>query len=404
MITIDDYNIFPIKEHTLLYNNLSNKDIYIEDTCEIFSKKILKLISDFLHFQITYGNNKSLFKSFINNDGSINYKSYIKRLLTKRPVSFYGYGDAYLLRPEHNSLRGHGLFTDIGTSQEKDPITINNYISYDEIEISSFISASIRTPFLNNGHRKNNGKLTNDHVKEGFYIGQCGPRFEENNKMEYKYIIIDPRQNTFENGYGSNNNSINGLYLKIWSSFYETDLKTYDEVLNDTSGRYIKIPDYIGIFFDTLIYKKRLKINAEVFFDEAIKKSIQFNKKVFCHIVGLGLGAWSIFSGQDLLFLEAYFELLTEKYNIYKNISEIYFAWLNITPNEIQNIKNFNNIQQYNIKFGYRNPADPLPNDQLLIANWAWDPNSYIGNEYYVNLLGTSGDPAAASSSFIAYY
>ena len=128
-------------------------------------------------------------------------------------------------------------------------------------------------------------------------------------------------------------------------------------------GRFYKLNS--GVYLDLLIYKKRIKILAELFLKEANYRAKKINKQAFCYVVGLGLGAWKLDNIQTKITIDVYLELIAS--GVFENISDLYFSWFNVTqiPSQIGNTM---------IHVGHRNPAEPLEDhNKLLVANWAWD-------------------------------
>jgi hypothetical protein len=126
-------------------------------------------------------------------------------------------------------------------------------------------------------------------------------------------------------------------------------------------------------------------------------RATQSKKLAYCHVVGLGLGVWQIHKQQDDITIKVYISLL-EKLNL-PNIDTLYFGWFTKPDWLTQTVVNGTKLE-----FGKREPADPLHNKKLLlVVNYAWDGNSYPGNEYWMGYLRASGDPAAACCSTISY-
>ncbi len=330
--------------------------------------------------------------------------AFIDRLLIKRPLVFYTPNDITLLREGQS---GQGTFERIGTNGEQEPLILEDYLSYDEMQISALLGVSTPTYFINNGHRDNCGVKSFDgtYQDQGIYIGLVGPRFEKPNVMEWQHMIITREQNQAKGGYGpdAKQDSPKTQLLNLWATFYGLKhFPTFEQAKGDMSGRFVALKN--GIYLDTLVYKKRIKMVMDAFLCEAQQRALDMKKKAYCHVVGLGLGYWALDSKlQAGYILEVFGESIKEL-----NLSEVADIDFSHFPSGVKSEMLSNGkIVKYGqnsikVHFSKRNPADKLDDEsKLLVAMYAWDGNAYPGNEYWLGMLSASGDPAAACCSTI---
>ena len=205
------------------------------------------------------------------------------------------------------------------------------------------------------------------------------------------------------------------------------------------------------IYFDLVNYRKRMEFTIHSFLHYANEQAKRLNIKAYVHVVGLGLGAWTPFSDRS----EETYKIIKIQIDIYReyinnlnnnHIGEIDFSWFQLkNDNEGSEPKYFdeningtrffssiNNpfsikkkkvvshvINGTNINYTVTN-EDMLEyqwcdfdgisifrtpnnsgNKRIMIAQYAWDGNSFPGNEYWMRGYTLSGDPAAACCSTI---
>lgn len=327
--------------------------------------------------------------------------AFIKRLLIKRPLMFMTGADTYLLR---NGAQGNDGFEAIGTTEEKSPLRLADYLSYDEMQIAALLGVVTPTYFINNGARMNSGipGTAGSYQEQGVYAGLVGARFEKPGLMEWQHMMVTKEQNTKEHGYGAGNKS--NAMLNMWADFYHDTFATFDEAAADKTGRYIQLNP--TTYFDAVIYKKRMRMVIEPFLVDANDRGVQDNQKVYCHVVGLGLGVWQQSPVQGKLMLEVYAEIIASR--SLPAIADIDFSWFPAAYTTCGGVGDRGVITTHGnsitIHFSKRNPSDRLVGvdaKKLLVAMYAWDGNAYPGNEYWAGMLTASGDPAAACCSTI---
>lgn len=322
---------------------------------------------------------------------TLSVEALASRMLQKRPLTFWLAQDNYLLK---TGEEGEGGFEAVGAENQQPPLVLDDVISYDEMALSALVSVSCRTPFFNDGARSNEGQRGAEAVYpfEGVYIGAVGARFEKDSVMEYAHMIVTPEQNTPQNGYGASATGHHADVLRLWARFYDRPhLPDWQEAQSEAS-KYITIP---GALLDPAIYKQRLRMSIEPFLLDADQRGLASERGAFVHVVGLGIGAWAVEpKAQTELMYEVYAEMF-QKHEL-RGIHTIDFSWFS---DDADNSKvSHGRIQ---IQFSRRNPGEPVAEGLLLVAMYAWDGNSYAGNEYWVTQLTNSGDPAAACCSAI---
>lgn len=73
---------------------------------------------------------------------------FVIRLLTRRPLAFYLQEDKYLLK---DGTEGRGGFEMIGKPEERHPLILSEFLSYDEMILSALVSVSAPTFFFQQG-------------------------------------------------------------------------------------------------------------------------------------------------------------------------------------------------------------------------------------------------------------
>lgn len=360
---------------------------------------------------------------------------FIDKLIRKRPLMFMLPEDKYILR---DGTTGFGGFENIGTREEQLPLVLAAYNSYPEMQIAALIGASVPTFFINDGDRDNHGApaMVGTFEASGVYTGLVGARFEREGLMEWQHLVVDHRQNTPENGYGPNADPLawETQLLAPWAQCYQQGQQgrfffpDYETVAaHSTDSQFIEIPQHndpiprsfafhpmpvikYPVYLNKTAYRQRIRLIAEPFLLDANERAKAQGKSAYVIAVGYGIGVWALPGLQEVqaqLITEA-FAAVIETHAL-PHISDLCFTWYPDSCTECGGARNQEVLESkgntITIHFNRKNPIKKLSGKhagKLLVASYAWDGNSYPGNEYWEGSLSASGDPAAACCSMIA--
>ena len=358
-------------------NSVTNFDPAIikqdaEGTQIVLHPRFPALIEAFLEHKRAHGSQHE--KALYGTPDSFTWKQEVSRLIDKRPLVFMGGNDYTKLR---DGTVPEGMSTDEwdrnGTDEQdqNQDLTLEHYLSYDEIMLGSLIGVSGHSYFINDGNRYNEGERrpAGSFEPRGIIIGLVGARFERTDRMDSVHILPskkkphqDPRLSKI---------------IQDW----------FGEPKNDLT------------YFDVKMYKARMRITIDVLLLEANARASEAKKTAYTYVVGLGLGVWQRQPEQAMYYIDTFVPALEELSLPW--ISTLEFAWINAPQQSQDAVRNAAAKQEIDVNFSKRNPAEKLDSGELLVLSYAWDGNAFPGNEYWSYSLCGSGDPAAACMSTI---
>lgn len=406
----------------------------------ICAQGVLELLDSFLKHKCSAG--AAVEQSFY---ASMTCASLFTRLLCARPLAFWGHGDRYVLQEQAGGGRElkadrRGGFEEIGTDEQQRPLVLEDYLSYDEMQMAALISVAVPSLFVNSGDRGSKclpGEA-GSFQESGVIIGCVGARMVKEGRMESEHMLVTPRC-TAALGYGPQQDA-SGERLSHWARFYRVEhLPSYEEATAaEDSGRFQRLEVkcqwcniaqdkvwmdqgkeycakcmtwYYGSapqgapsrpsFLDGKIYKGRIRATVEPFLvytsHLGITHEASAGRGAHVRVKGLGLGAWWVHPVQERLMKEVYAEVLAARE--LPGIEVLEFAFF---PSPAVPVVS-GSVQ---IRASSASLAEPVEAGMLLVTMYAWDGNAHPGNEWWAEsgcgkYLGMTDDSAAASCSLI---
>ncbi|PIA94115.1 hypothetical protein CB0940_08061 [Cercospora beticola] len=359
----------------VIQSDAENTSITVHSTFPDFARR-------FVTHKIQHGSTieKALYRD-------MTWPALTRRLIEKRPLVFMGASDHTRLRNGRYISGNANLEWDRNGTDEQHlnkVLQIEDYLTYDEIMLGSLIGVSGPSYFINQGGRYNSGKLQQKDTFEerGIIIGLVGPRFERDDRMDSAFMydpVSKPR-----------------MHPQLHFIFRDA----LDQHHNHGLDPKHTVTDY---------YYLRIFYTASLLFHEANRRAKSDTRRRHAHVyvVGLGLGVWApVDRDVTELYMNAFTMAIRRLPKDHK-IATVEFAYISgfQDAEKQKSIQSIGQAVSVDVRFTKRDPAELLKGDdsgKLLVLSYAWDGNSFPGNEYWDGSLSASGDPAAACMSTIS--
>lgn len=362
---------------------LVEHDNSIESEINAFAKRahtlidtsVNKLLSSFLENKLSSG---SLEEKAIYQDMTV--EDFVKRLLSKRPLSISPLGDATIYLRNKTTVAINS------------PLPLDDYLSDEEMQVSAFLVTATPTHFINHGEFPNVGQRQDQtqFERKGIYYGISGARLSKQDLLEEELVYIKPDRMP-QNFY-------------TWVSFFHGFLPFfmveigYNE--NPVQGDYFKIAN--DCYLDKIAYKRIMEVRISAFLKDADNQARTLGKKAYLHVIPLGL-EFSLFtpslpSALKSILSEIQKQIYIEQIKLHKfvNIDTLNFSQF---PGVKQTAEE-EPIESIKVLSSMRNTADKLDDANLLLcAQYESHPGSFPGNGYWKNcVIGEGTTPVLCST------
>lgn len=354
----------------------------------------------------------------------------IKRLLFKRPIVFFKGTDDYVLRhlPTPKLFKGKGTsWYNVAKTLEETveglPF-LQEYISYDEMLLSALVGISTPTYFVSDGSLKDPlSSPVKPYVKEGVLCALIGARLKKESLMENRFVM--PKNDSKKKP--SDNVHLNDLFWiqKVYAeAFPEGKIPTQSDI-DKNPKLYEKIYRNGA---NVVFLEKRLMFSVVPFLIEACNRGFEHKKQIVASIPGIGAGVWrgklpaavihEVIVRGVLKYIDQNFDQSLKKLSgLYLPVvdTKVYSSYVmkkclnHIRVNQFTNeitLSFEGSDHKLTIFNKMRYVADPLPRgfeDCFVVASYAFDSNSYPGNNYWVDSF-SSFDPQAMICSLLGQF